>query len=173
MSLFLDNFGQITAFSMTTGVVLGGGLAAAFARNVIHAAFALFFTLLGMAGYYFLMGADFLGITQVIIYVGGIMVLLLYGVLLTSRTVESLRQDNRMPYVYACLIGAGVLLLLVTAIVSEGVWLRVALPEAPAETAQTIGELLLTNYLFVFEFSSVTLLMALVGAAYLVRKREN
>jgi len=171
MSDFIHNFGPTTAFVLITLVVVGSALTATFARSVVHSAFALFFTLLGMAGYYFLLGADFLGITQVIIYVGGILVLLLFGVLLTSRSVEQLQLHSRARFVGASLIGLALLTLL-TAAALAGVWKSVT-PAIPQETAQALGGLLLTRYLLAFEFSSVTLLAALIGAAYIVRKPEK
>jgi len=171
MSAFFANFGQTTAFVLISGVVLGSALGATFARSIVHAAFALFFTLLGMAGYYFLLGADFLGITQVIIYVGGILVLLLFGVLLTSRSLDQLQLRGRRSYIAAGLAGAALLALLLAAVVF-GPW-KSAQPAIPEQTAAPLGRLLLTDYLLAFEFSSVTLLAALIGAAYLVRRREK
>jgi NAD(P)H-quinone oxidoreductase subunit 6 len=171
MSVFFDNFGQIIAFATITVVVLGSALIAATSRSIVHAAFALFFTLLGMAGYYFLLGADFLGITQVIVYVGGILVLLLFGVLLTSRSLDQLRIERRTGARVAATVAAAVFVMLLTAILTAP-WIQTQ-PVIPDETARDLGRLLLTDYLLAFEFSSITLLAALIGAAYLVRRREK
>ncbi|MCX7012977.1 MAG: NADH-quinone oxidoreductase subunit J [Candidatus Sumerlaeota bacterium] len=171
MSDFFQHFGQTVAFIAITAVVIGSALAATFAKSIVHASFALFFTLLGMAGYYFLLGADFLGITQVIIYVGGILVLLLFGVLLTSRSLDQLQIRSRASYIAASAVGLAVLAMLWKAII-RGPWQHVT-PVVPQQTTQSLGRLLLTDYLLAFEFSSVTLLAALIGAAYIVRRREK
>lgn len=170
MQFVTENIGQLLAFALVTLTVIGSALIATFARNIVHSAYALFFTLLGMAGYYFLLGADFLGIIQVIVYVGGILVLLLFGVLLTSRSLDQIQEKKRAGFA----VSAGVALLLMAALVfaiASNPWVRVV-PEVPGETTRQLGRLLLTDYLLVFEFSSVTLLAALIGASYLVRRRE-
>ncbi len=169
----MQHIGQISAFALITMTVLGSALISTFSRNIVHSAYALFFTLLGMAGYYFLLGADFIGIIQVIVYVGGILVLLLFGVLLTSRSLDQIQEPQHSASL-GVVVGVSVLLLagLVFAIVSNP-WIRIAAPAIPQETTQSIGRLLLTDYLLAFEFSSVTLLAALIGAAYLVRRREQ
>ncbi len=162
---------QFISFALITIVVLGSALGAAFAPNIVYAAYSLFFTLLGMSGYYFLLGADFLGITQVIIYVGGILVLLLFGVLLTSRSLDQLDLGSDGSYMTGAFAGLVVFAMLAAAVIT-GPWLSVT-PIIPEETARSIGRLLLTDYILIFEFSSVTLLAALIGAAYLVRRGDN
>ena len=90
----MDWSGANLTFWLLTAVVLLSAAVAAFARSIVQAAYALFFTLLGMAGYYALLGSGFLAITQVIIYVGGILVLLMFGVLLTNRPLEAAQKGN-------------------------------------------------------------------------------
>ena len=64
-------------------------------KNVIHSAFALFFTLLGVSGFYVLLHADFIAITQIMVYVGGILILLIFGVMLTTKITDiDLRTKN-------------------------------------------------------------------------------
>src|SRR4030095_5752091 len=74
-------------------LVLGCAALVAFSRNMLHSAFALLGTLAGVAGLYLHLGADFLGITQLLVYVGGILVLLLFAVLLTTR-IGDVRASN-------------------------------------------------------------------------------
>src|SRR3989339_1775956 len=69
-------------------ITLGAGAVVVFSRNIIHAAFALLFAFFGVAGLYVLLMADFIAITQLMIYVGGILVLVLFGVMLTSQVLD-------------------------------------------------------------------------------------
>ncbi len=152
-------------------MVFVSAVAAAFLRNIVMAAFALFFTLLGMAGFYVLLGADFLAITQVVVYVGGILILLLFGVLLTHRSIETLELETRGTYVLGLLGGLLVYGVLHYFLFSAS-W-PTALMKPLEPTTAGIGQLLLNKYLLPFEVSSVTLLIALIGAAYLVRRRDT
>ena len=164
--------GPNIAFWMITLLVLSSGAVAALSRGIVQAAFALFFTLLGMAGYYVLLGSSFLAVTQVIIYVGGILVLLMFGILLTARPMQHDPKDTRWLYVVA-----GVLSLLLFGMLLYLIWTipwRVGpIQSPPANDARLLGRELLTTYLLPFEVAGVTLLLCLVGAAYLVRRHER
>jgi NADH:ubiquinone oxidoreductase subunit 6 (subunit J) len=89
-------FNPTLSFILVSLLVIVSATVAAFARNIVNAAYSLFFTLLGMAGFYILLGSDFLAVTQVIVYVGGILVLLMFGVLLTNRTEQELQEDGKL-----------------------------------------------------------------------------
>jgi NADH-quinone oxidoreductase subunit J len=125
-----------------------------------------------VAGFFALLGADFLAVTQVVVYVGGILVLLLFGILLTSRTPLLLSLTSQRPYLLATAAGAGVFAI-VMVIVSRTDWVETAAQSEPQPTVEALGQLLLGRYLFPFEFSSLTLLAALIGAAYLVRRDDR
>lgn len=143
-----------------------------FARSIVHSVFALFFTLLSVAGFYALLGADFLAVTQVVVYVGGILALLLFGILLTTRIQLVLGLTSRRTYLLAALAGAVIFAVLMIAV---GEVSRVGTPPVgEAEpTVESLGRMLLGTYLFPFEFASLTLLAALAGAAYLVRRDDG
>jgi NADH-quinone oxidoreductase subunit J len=143
-----------------------------FARNIVHSVFSLFFTLLGVAGMYALLGADFLAVTQVIVYVGGILALLLFGILLTSRTRLVLGLPTRRKTILTSAVGLvvfGILML----VVLKTAWVTQAAGEPLEPTIDRLGQLLLGRYLFPFEFASLTLLAALVGAGFLVRRNDR
>jgi NAD(P)H-quinone oxidoreductase subunit 6 len=148
-------------------LVLGGAAGVAFSRNILHAAFLLLATLGGTAGLYLYLGADFVGVTQLLIYVGGILVLLLFSVLLTNRigdvkiTNLALGRGTAVPI--AMLIG----LLLVT-VVAVTAWPRTEAVAAP--TTARLGDAFLREYLLPFELASLVLLMALVGAMVIARR---
>ena len=141
------------------------------AKSIVNAAYSLFFTLLGMTGFYVLLGSDFLAVTQVVVYIGGILVLLMFGVLLTNRSLEQLHSAERRNYVIAG-VAAGVLFFVVLApIIYSAAWGERVIGEIVPNT-RGIGAGLLQTYVLPFEFSSITLLMCLIGAAYMARRRE-
>jgi NAD(P)H-quinone oxidoreductase subunit 6 len=155
-------------FFLIAGIAVGSGGMVAFSRNIVHSAFALMGTFLGVAGLYLTLGADFLGAVQVLVYVGGILVLMLFAVMLTHRIGDvevSNRSVGRLP---ALLISIGVFGVMVAA-VGQANWGTV---EAAAVNPTTpgIGEQLLTKYVLPFELASVVLLAALIAAVMLSRK---
>lgn len=163
--------GELVAFWCLAALVVLSATIAAFARSIVNAAYALFFSLLGIAGVYALLGADFLAVTQVVIYVGGILVLLLFGILLTNRSLEALLQSKRRSEWIALLVGSGILAVQLAVLIGA-IWPIRAEPGLGNSTAP-LGVLLLQKYVIPFEFASLTLLVALVGASYLVRRKER
>ncbi len=142
-----------------------------FSHSIVHACFALLFTLLAIAGFYALLGADFLAVTQVVVYVGGILVLLLFGILLTSPLPIVLGVASRRTYYLAVAAGAAVFVVLL--IIIRAFWGGQPVAAGRESTLEALGTLLLGKYLFPFEFASLTLLAALIGAAYLVRRSDR
>jgi NADH-quinone oxidoreductase subunit J len=164
--------GANIAFWVITVVVLVSAFFAALSRNIVQAAFALFFCLLGIAGYYLLLGSAFLAVTQIIIYVGGILVLLMFGILLTNRPLQ--RDLPYSPWLYMLVCIAGLLLLAaIESVIMMVSWHQVATLSVPASDVRPLGKMLITKYLLPFELVGITLLLCLVGAAYLVRRREQ
>ncbi len=143
-----------------------------FSRNIVYSAFALLFTFFGVAGLYVLLQADFLAVTQVLIYVGGILVLLLFGVMLTNKIVSVDIKTGSIHTVPAMLVVALVAGSMSGLFYSN--WKDVAVT-SPATTTTTpaLGELLLTTYLLPFEIASVVLLVALIGAAMISRRERK
>lgn len=147
-------------------------------EDIVRTAFWLLCSLTGFAGFYVLLGADFLAITQVMVYLGGIMILILFGVLLTSKDPAVTRRVPRLNQVVPGLAAAAVLVAgLFSALLKtdfhnakrqsvEGA----ALPALPETTVYDIGHALLTDYILPFEIASVLLLAALVGATYISRR---
>jgi NADH-quinone oxidoreductase subunit J len=155
-------------FYLLAAIVVLSALWVVFARNVLHSGFLLLGTLGGMAGLYLWLGADFVGMTQLLIYCGGILVLILFAVLLTSR-IGDVRVSNlsigRFGAAVPVVAFAGLLgFLLVTA-----PWKTV--PEVvTAPTTARLGDAFLREYLLPFELASVVLLVALVGAMVIARR---
>ena len=147
---------------------------AATAPRIAHAAFGLMGAFLGMAGLYAMLGADFLALTQVIVYVGGILVLLVFGILLTSRTRLALGLE-REPGAIWPIIAGGAFFLAIMLAVRGSTFNTITDPGDPMPTTASIGRAFLdpNQYLVPFELASVLLLAALVGAAYLARRRRS
>lgn len=137
-------------------------------KNLVYAAIALLVTLLGVATMYIFLWADFMAGTQVMIYIGGILILLLFGIMLTHRiTSVQISHANVQR-------GVGALIVIVLFaglawMINITPWLEFA-SEEPVQTVHNIGMLLMTDFLLPFEVASVLLLGALVGAAVLARK---
>ncbi len=161
--------GTALAFWLFAAITLGTALFAAFAQKIVHSAFSLMATFFGVAGIYAILGSDFLAVTQVLVYVGGIMILIVFGVLLTDRVPEEYRvAAPRRPL--PAIIAGGLAFAALGGAITATKWPVVAgeLPEA-ASSVETIGRSLLTDYLIPFEFSSILLLVVLVGAARMAR----
>jgi len=159
------------AFAFLAIMTVGGGVMVAFSRRIIYAAFSLLLTFLGVAGLYVLLAADFLAISQIIIYVGGILVLVLFGVMLTQRIFDvQLRVQRIQPVIggFVALVVLGV--LIGVALTTE--WPTVA-PTEPTPTTSRIGDEFMRRYVFPFEFVSLILLVALIGAALIARREET
>ncbi|MBI5472287.1 MAG: NADH-quinone oxidoreductase subunit J [Ignavibacteriae bacterium] len=143
-----------------------------FSRNIIYSAFSLLFTFFGVAGLYVLLQADFLAVTQILIYVGGILVLMLFGVMLTNRVINVELKTGTMNTIPALLLVAIVAGTLSGLFYTT--WKGVAAPEATlTSTTKTLGSMLMTSYLLPFEIASVILLVALIGAAMFARRKSK
>jgi NADH-quinone oxidoreductase subunit J len=157
-------------FFGAAALTVAAALLVAMLPNILYAAVALLFSFAGVAGLYVLLSADFLAATQVLVYVGGILVLILFAVFLSSRISEAKLTNPthfRLPAAVICLSLFGVLSY--TA-VSTPFAVKTAgyLP-----TTADIGELLMTRYLLPFEVASVLLLAALIGAALVSRPERG
>lgn len=141
------------------------------AKNIVHSAFNLIFTFFGVAGLYVLLGADFIAVVQLLVYVGGILILLLFGVMLTSRMTNVDIRTGTI-HIVPAIIGVGVFWGALTAIVYKTNW--IVKPAATMNpTAANIGILLITDYVLVFELLGILLLIALIGAATLARRDKE
>ncbi|RPJ51918.1 MAG: NADH-quinone oxidoreductase subunit J [Methanobacteriota archaeon] len=143
-----------------------------FSKNIVHAAFALLFAFFGVAGIYVFLMADFLAVTQLLIYVGGITVLILFGVMLTNRQIQVDVKTGSIQTLPAVAIVAAIAgtLIGIFWLTDWNVNPNVLSME---KTAPQIGELLLTKYVLPFEIASVVLLVALIGAAMIARRDKK
>jgi NADH:ubiquinone oxidoreductase subunit 6 (subunit J) len=138
--------------------------------NLVYAAFALFTVLLGVAAAFAVVGADFLAVTQLIVYVGGILILLMFGLMLSRRTGDQMPRSQVSNQLPAAVLAGGLVGWL-----GKTYWAlpptgNLPMPGADTGTTKPIGIMLLSDYLLAFEVLSFLLLLALVAAAYLTRR---
>jgi NAD(P)H-quinone oxidoreductase subunit 6 len=155
-------------FYLVTILTVGSALMVAFSRNIIYSAFSLLGTFAGVAGLYVFLGADFVAGVQLLIYVGGILVLILFAVMLTHR-ITDVEITNRAAGRIPALIITGLLIYLLIQTVRETPWVKVKEIVYQPTTAK-IGDLFLEHYLLPFELASLILLAAMIGAVALSRK---
>jgi NADH-quinone oxidoreductase subunit J len=150
-------------------VVLGASLGVVLARNLFHSVLWLALALVGTAGLFLLLHAEFLAAVQVLLYAGGVVTIVVFAIMLTERLVgNSLVQTNR-----GILAGAVAAAAVFGGL--AGTILRAtppAPPPAPALTTATLGRAVLTEWVLAFEVLGLLLLAALLGALYLARTEE-
>lgn len=155
-------------FALIAAVTVGSAMMVAFSRNIIYSAFSLLGTFAGVAGLYVFLGADFVAAVQLLIYVGGILVLILFAVMLTHR-ITDVQITNRAAGRIPALIVIAVFIYLLVQAVRETPWVK-AKQVVYAATTGTIGDLFLDRYLLPFELASLVLLAAMIGAVVISRK---
>jgi NADH:ubiquinone oxidoreductase subunit 6 (subunit J) len=155
-------------FILFSAIAVGCGLIVVYSRNILHSGFALLGTFAGVAGLYGLLSANFLMAVQILVYVGGILVVILFAVMLT-RSIDDVEYSNpskgTVPATLAGLLVIGSLIYIAT----NYPWKANPLA-GQSSTVAAIGDELLGAYLIPFEVLSVVLLAALIGAVMLVRK---
>jgi NADH-quinone oxidoreductase subunit J len=160
-----------TYYWLFTAAIVGGGIGTVTMRNVFHAALMLILSLFGVAGYFVLVNAEFLAMVQVIIYIGGIMVLFLFGIMVSQNILgQEVRQNS--PETPWAAISAGLLFAFMGLL---GLFMSFPRQEAAGtyvlqNNTQSIGWSLMGTFTLPFEVASVLLLMAMLGAIILVRK---
>jgi NADH:ubiquinone oxidoreductase subunit 6 (subunit J) len=134
-------------------------------KNVFHAALLLIGCLLSIAGIYVLLHAEFLAVTQIMIYAGGILVLIIFGVMLSSRIAGKplLVEDSRKASGY--LVGAGVLFILTYTIYTATFSFSFNSQQLAQNPVKEVGFLLMSNFVAPFEAAGILLLISLIGAA--------
>lgn len=171
-------------FYVLAAIALGSALYVAASKNLVRSVFMFFVTLFALAGLYVLALADFVAITQIVIYVGGILVLILFAFMLSGReTLDAIQKQkgkfislSKLPAVIlAALFFVVILIVLRQTRVDELDWIRTAIAEnnvikPDGVQIENIGVNLMTSYLLPFEVISILLMVALVGAAHLSRK---
>lgn len=153
-------------FVILTVLTLGSAAIVAFSRNIVYSAFSLLFTFVGVAGFYVLLSSDFLAAVQLIVYVGGILVLIIFAVFLTARLGDVHLSNQSLNIFWGALISLGVLGLVIKVIMT---WPWVVIETSHDPMTARIGNALLSKYLLPFEVVSVVLVITLIGAVVIAR----
>jgi len=156
------------AFIVISVFTLAAGLAAALMPKLIHAALSLVLAFGGLAAFYFLLGAEFVGLIQIFVYVGAVAVLIVFTILLTRRDLRTDRRFNWSGVIVSVAVFAGL------------AWAILRTPDlavAPAEpkilTVKLIGETLMADYVWPLQCVGLVLTAALIGALVLVTEKEG
>ena len=163
---------ETVAFILLTTLALGSALVVVFHRSPVISALALAFNLISVAGFYFLLNAQFIAMLQVIVYAGAIMVLILFVIMLLSITNEDgLHRSGTIQRVAAPLLAlgcAGALGLAVSRGTESGSY---AVSSADFGTVRQVGNSLFSNFFYAFEAISLLLVVAMIGAVLLAKRR--
>lgn len=165
-------------FFVFAAITVGGALYLLFTKNVLYSAFSLLFTLLGVAGLYVFASADFLAVSQIMIYVGGILVLMIFGIMLTNN--KNFQRKNAQPNKITVghhnrfwAIAIAVLLFLgYLKIILEANFHIIGKQLQQSSAVNQIGINLMTDNIFAFEVIGVLLLATLIGAVFIAKKEK-
>ena len=155
-------------FWLAAAVIVGGALGAVLLPNIVHATLSLVVTLLGVAAIFLLLGSEFLALVQVLIYGGGVTVLLLFGLMLTNAGDDPKVTDGAQKP-FAFLVGILLAAVVGVALVDQ----RWEQTEAVVAPFQTLGERLFRDFGVPFEIASLVLIVALIGAVAVARRDRD
>lgn len=154
-------------FILIAVLTLAGALAAATLPNLVHAALSLVLAFLGLAAFFFLLGAEFIGLVQVLVYIGAVAVLIVFTILLT-QPVQEHRGDLNWGGV---LVAAGVMTGLLWALAHTALPTNGAV--AAPLTVMRVGQTLMSDYLWPLQAVGIVLTAALIGAVVLVMEEKR
>ena len=167
----MDSLAPQVIFWVFAALMLASAFIVVHGENLVRSAFALLATFFSVAVFYAMLGADFLAVVQVVVYVGGILTLILFGVMLTNRIYNADLRTSSFQKTPGALVSIGVFVTLLVVIFNTP-WSQAALIE-DGPTTPVIGRALMSDYVLPFEIASVLLLVALLGAAMLVRRSTD
>jgi len=161
---------QLGSFAILALMMLGSALGVVLAGNIVYSAFLLGLTFISMAGLYLLLNADFVAAAQILVYVGAVNVLILFGVMLVNKREDYVPAAGALlRQVVTALVCAGLFALL-AAVVLTSPWQLAAEFQPMQSSIVTLAEHFFSDYLLPFEVASVLLLMAMIGAIVLARR---
>lgn len=170
----------VIAFLVLALLTCGSALSMLWTKNLLHAALAMFLTMLGLAGLYVLAYADVLAVAHLLVYVGGVLILILFGIMLTNQTNQTNQTDTassknhlmtrESSRLLPMSIGLSFFLGLFW-LFTKGPWMN-NLPVTGDSKLREVGLGLLTEYAFPFELAGVFLLIALIGATFVAKNHD-
>jgi NADH:ubiquinone oxidoreductase subunit 6 (subunit J) len=165
----------ICAFLVLVIITCGSALAMLWTKNVLHATLAMFMTMLGLAGLYVLAFADVMAVSHLMIYVGGVLILILFGIMLTNQNKRGDKVQNNLiaddsSRTWPLLIGISIFIILAV-LLNRGEFWETEVSNHDSKL-HFVGMALLTEYALPFELVGIYLLVALVGATYIAKHNE-
>lgn len=161
-------------FYMFAAIIIISAFGVVFSKKLMYSAFSLLFTFFGVSGIYVLLNADFVAITQIMVYVGGILVLIIFGVMLTTKvTGVDIKSGTtgKIQFGVTAVLTA-IMALFLSLMYANVKWFTAGGPNQAAPTIDKIGTALMTEYLLAFESAAVLLLVAFIGAALIGRRKD-
>lgn len=160
-------------FYFLSVLALGSALMVVISRNPVHSVLWLIVTFFAISGHYIMMNAQFLGIVNLIVYAGAIMVLFLFVIMLMNLNAETEPKKNKWLRMAGIVAGGCLLLVMVAALKDAEVKRSVVqLKDGDIGLIKQLGETLFTDYVVPFEISSVLFLSAMVGAVVIGKKAD-
>jgi len=156
-------------FYTFAALAVAGAIGLILARRVFHSALFLVLTLSSVAAELVILGADFLAAVQVLVYVGAIMVLIIFGIMLTPQQVE-LPDIGGPGQALAGVLVAGAILIVSTVVIATSRWPRSTPTPMDKSTTETIGHGLFNAFVLPFEIASILLVVAMIGAIVIARE---
>ncbi len=157
------------AFYTFAATAIVGAVGIIRARGIFHSALFLILTLASVAAIYVTLGADFLGAVQVLVYVGAIMVLIIFGIMLTPQQVELPDIAGAGQAAAAAFVAVG-LFVAAAVVILTSQWPRSTATPIDVPTTEIIGLGLFNTYVLPFEIASLLLLVAMIGAIVIARE---
>jgi NAD(P)H-quinone oxidoreductase subunit 6 len=161
---------QLVSFGVLTIMMIGAALGVVLLANIVYSAFLLGLVFISISGLYILLNAGFVAAAQVLIYVGAVNVLILFGIMLVNKRQDFIPVANAWISKIATGAVCAGLFALLTAMVLATPWHLSPLVPAGDEAIVTIGKHFFSDFLLPFELASVLLLMAMIGAIVLARR---
>jgi NADH-quinone oxidoreductase subunit J len=163
--------GSNIAFGIVAAMMIGAAIRVVTTKNVVHAALYLTVVLAGVGVDYLLLQAEFVAITQFLVYIGAIVVLFLFGVMLTRAPLGiSDDLDDKKARPIGFLVGLVLLIVLAFTVIKTWSDDKIPFRLAVGNNTRQISDSIFSTYLIPFEVASVLLLAALIGAIVLARK---
>ena len=160
---------SLHVFMALATLTIAGACGVAFSSNIVYSAFSLLASFVGVVGLFGFLSHDFLAVVQLMVYVGGILVLILFAVMLTNK-IQDVGTSNPSSNLPMGLGVLGAILSILLAAVFQHDWAVKAEPGPYEPTAQMVGAAFLGEYLLAFEIAGLMLLAALIAAVVVTRK---
>ena len=161
-------------FYLFAAITIASGLMVITARNPVHAVLFLILAFFNAAGLFVLMGAEFLAMLLVVVYVGAVAVLFLFVVMMLDIDYANMREGFQRHLPLGLIVGGSLLVELLVIFAGPGTTIGVADVDLTRSNTQQLGDVIYTNYLFLFQLAGMILLVAMIGAITLtMRHREG